>query len=352
MDYKDLIILVVFLAIGVFFVFVGLVIYFICRSYKWRDADLVEERDSLITNSTQYSMYETQESSFIDINLVDLQKQEQQKSRMETQQSAFLYLQFFIRSNTNLDCKSIEQLPLIGTHLQRTWFLIVDNSKKKIMVLVDKFRSDVKKKLLQEIINSMEISNQDFKEIVDETLTSLKHPNLLPFYKAEVDMDKSRILLMQHYSAEGSLRDLVQNTKPLYDYSSKMKRQVANPLVSQVIKYYTKQIVSALIYLKKNGMAPLYRLHAGNVILSKNKTVCQITGFEDMLFEDGDCGMLTDKRWTAIRRTYYIESEGDEFKLKKSTNEFELKQVIEVLRLGQLVIEVYTGIIETRKVNS
>lgn len=352
MDYRDLIILVVFLTISVFFVFVAFVLYFLCRNYKHRRDDLVGERESLVTNSTQYSMYETQESSFIDINLVELQKQEQQKSRVETQQSAFLYLQFFIRSNTNLDCKSIEQLPLIGTHLQRTWFLIVDNSKKKIMVLVDKFRSDAKKKLLQDIADSMEINGQDLKEIVDEILTTLKHPNLLPFYKAEVDMDKSRILLLQQYSAEGSLRDLVQNTKPLYDYSSKMKHQVANPLVSQVIKYYTKQIVSALIHLRNNGMAPLYRLHAGNVILSRNKTVCQIAGYEDMLFDDGDCGMLADKRWTAIRRTYYIESESDEFKLKKATSEFELKQAVEVLRLGQLIIEVYTGIIDTRKVNS
>ncbi len=104
MDYRDLIILLVFLTIGVFMVFVGFVVYFVCRKYR-RDMELREETENLLTNNSRYSIYETQESSFIEINLVDLQKQEQQKSRVETQQSAFLYLQFFIRSNTSLDCK-------------------------------------------------------------------------------------------------------------------------------------------------------------------------------------------------------------------------------------------------------
>ena len=182
MDYRDLIILLVFLTIGVFMVFVGFVVYFVCRKYR-RDMELREETENLLTNNSRYSIYETQESSFIEINLVDLQKQEQQKSRVETQQSAFLYLQFFIRSNTSLDCKSVEQLPIIGTH---------------------KFKSEaLKKKLLKEIVDSMDINEQDLKEIVNEAVTTLKHPNLLPIYKIEVDMDKSRILLLQHYSAEG-----------------------------------------------------------------------------------------------------------------------------------------------------
>ena len=203
MDYRDLIILLVFLTIGVFMVFVGFVVYFVCRKYR-RDMELREETENLLTNNSRYSIYETQESSFIEINLVDLQKQEQQKSRVETQQSAFLYLQFFIRSNTSLDCKSVEQLPIIGTHSKRTWFLITETNKKKMMVLVDKFKSEaLKKKLLKEIVDSMDINEQDLKEIVNEAVTTLKHPNLLPIYKIEVDMDKSRILLLQHYSAEG-----------------------------------------------------------------------------------------------------------------------------------------------------
>ena len=145
---------------------------------------------------------------------------------------------------------------------------------------------------------------------------------------------------------------MVQNTKPLYDYDSKMKKQVANPLVNQVIKYYTKQIVSALIHLRNNGMSPLYRLHAGNVIMSKNKTVCQVTGFEDMFFDDDELGILSDKKFAGIRRTYYLTSEEDEFKLQKATTDLELKQVLEILRLGQLIIEIYTGIIESRKVKN
>ena len=142
---------------------------------------------------------------------------------------------------------------------------------------------------------------------------------------------------------------MIQNTKPIYDYNSKMRKQIATPLCNQLIKYYAKQIASALIYLQANAIAPAYTLHAGNVILAKNKTICHLTGFESMFFVN-DHGLLNNERFERIKRCYYIESESDDMKLKKASTDFEMKRILEVFRFGQLIIEMFTGIIDTKKV--
>ncbi len=348
MDTSDLIILVVFLLIGVFLLAGSIVLVYHCYTNKKSD---LEERERLITAESNRSdqpaqFHATQESSFI--CLADLVRIEREKTLLNTQQSAFLYLQFYIRSNTSLNFKTVEQLPLIGNHKKRTWFLTSDTHRTKKLILVDSLLDTESKKQadFSDLIGSTRMINQIF--------VSLKHENVLGFSRFEVDTDKGRVLAIEDYSDEGSLRDLIQNTKPNYDYYSKMQQQVASPLCNKLIGYYGRQILLALAYLKRNSVGPVWRLHAGNVIMWKKKQLCKVTGFEEVLMGVGDGGdgvMMRDKGYEKIRKCYFVEAEDDEMKLKKCSSDFELKRVLEVFRFGWLVIEMFTGMVENKKVS-
>lgn len=146
------------------------------------------------------------------------------------------------------------------------------------------------------------------------------------------------------------MRDLIQNTKPLYDYNSKRKKEVATPLCNKIIKYYSKQIISGLLFLNKNSFAPLHKIHAGNIIMKRNKTICMITGFESIFYQD-ESNLLSNKNMEKIKQTYFIKSESDSSHLIKATNNFQLKKIIEALNFAQIVVEMSTGRVSNKKVS-
>ncbi len=348
MDTSDLIILLVFLLIGVFLLAGSVALVYHCYKTKQSNA---EDRERLIDAEKNRSdqpapSYSTQESSFI--SLAEMVRIEREKTLHNTQQSAFLYLQFYIRSSTNLNFKTVEQLPLIGNHKKRTWFLTIDTQKLKKLILIDSLPDkNSKNQVSFTALNGSAVT-------LNEIFVSLKHENVLGLDEFEVDTEKGRLLAIQDYSDEGSLRDLIQNTKPNYDYFTKMQQQVATPLCTKLIGYYGRQILMALIYLRKNSVGPVWRLHAGNIIMFKKKQLCKLTGFEEILMNlgSGKTPSLIDKEYDKLRKSYFIEAEDDAMKLKKCTNDYELRRVLEMFRFGWLIIEMFTGVIENKKVPS
>ena len=336
---SEIIFLIVFIGVVVLmFFFVGICVYFYCHPKP------AEDKSRLI--NLGYSTFETHESSFIseyDINLVDQVKIRKEKQRIEAAEAAFVYLQLFMRSNT-INFKSVQPLSSIGTRSERNWFLATENSKIN-MLYIDSFKMSFnnKKKKLIDIADSMDFSITQTERLIDNILTSLKHPNLIKLAKVAPNFDKDRILCIQSYSSEGSLKDFILNTNPIDDMDAKEKKQRAQPLSNFLIKQYGKQIVSALLYLKHKRLFPMYNLHSGNVILFKNKTVCQLSGYENSFFYNDDLN-LKEIKLEKLKSTYLIEV--DKSGLSKPRTDLEMKTIIQLLRYSYLIIEMYTGISE------
>ena len=335
---SEIIFLIVFIGVVVLmFFFVGICVYFYCNPKP------AEDKTRLINPG--YSTFETQESSFIseyDINLVDQVKIRKEKHRIEAAEAAFVYLQLFMRSNS-ISFKSVQPLPSIGTRSERNWFLATDNSKIN-MLYVDLFKMSFnnKKKHLIDIADSMDLSITQAESLINNVLTSIKHPNLMRLVKVAPNFDKDKILCIQDFSNEGSLKDYILNTNPIDDMDAKEKKQRAQPLSNFLIKQYGKQIVAALLYLKHKRLFPMYNLHSGNVILFKNKTVCQLSGYENSFFYNDDLN-LKEIKLEKLKSTYLIE---DVSGLSKPRTDLEMKTIIQLLRYSYLIIEMYTGISE------
>ena len=138
---QDLILSIVLPIFGVFFLF--LIVYFIyyCKCCSKRNRNLSEDTELLFTsdcrnyfdqNIPNYS--ETQDiTSFMnknDTNLIEKVKLNNLKQINDSRDTAFVFLQFFIRSNPNRIFKSIDHLPQIGARAKRNWFLIKETIRE------------------------------------------------------------------------------------------------------------------------------------------------------------------------------------------------------------------------------
>lgn len=299
----------------------------------------------------------SQSVSYESMSVMDKVNLERRQSIKKSKESAFVFLQFYFRSNPNRTFQLVEQLHNIGhqPETERSWFLCketVENVNKYRMIFVNTFEttSNPKKKHLLDIADSMLLNVREMQTLTADILTSVKHPHILTFETVEMDFDKGRILFIQDYSRDGSLRDLIRNLKPEQSWELKSKpleRKTSLPI--KTIREYTKQILSALMYLNTKLVFPMDNLHAGNVILALKKRVCLITGFESMLLlKKNRVDLLNEKCWMQVVKSYLLKATGDnnedEIVIRKAKNDIELKEIVQVLRVGLLVIEMCIGI--------
>lgn len=197
MEYSELFVLVFILILGTFvFSLSAVLIYVYCNSNRdYHD----EERQELLSEQP-IGKFITQESSFIDIKLVDKVKIKRERVLNETRESAFLYLKFFMRSNSTYKFRTVEHLPIIGKNSMRNWFLL-ENELGKKMSFIDCTGTEKKGHDFSHIFKSMEITSSEFNYLINGILTSIKHTNLLPFYS--IHIEDAKVLVLQDYSKEG-----------------------------------------------------------------------------------------------------------------------------------------------------
>ena len=243
-------------------------LYFIYRCC-FRKKNFIIEREGLIKNdflnernySSANSMKMSQlEDSIRDVDLAEKVKSEKMAVFLQEREAAFVYLQFFCRSNQDKIFKTIEHLPFIGSQLDRNWFqvkqtLIEENNEinKYKLILIDKFDTKFgqKKKFLQNIGNSMSLGHLELSQLLNELFLSIRHPHILAFDTVEANFDQDRILSIQDYSKDGSLKDLIYDSSPVTDSKMKYSRNVKKTFLPiKTIKEYGKQILSSLIYLR------------------------------------------------------------------------------------------------------
>lgn len=176
---------------------------------------------------------------------------------------------------------------------ERNWFLVkqtvqIDNSsvnKYKIIILnIFSSKSNPKKIKLSDIADSMNLTYREMQFLLNDFFKNIKHPNVLGFDTVDVNFEKERVLFLQDYSRDGSLRDHLRGTNPYDIWEIKYERETKVSLPIKTIKEYGKQILAGLIYLKQNYQLPFEDLHSGNIILAYKKKLCLLTGYENSLF--------------------------------------------------------------------
>jgi hypothetical protein len=346
-----------------------LIYKYICKKKPREDQIYLLSRD---TDSSNYSNtlteFDPASLTYVknDTHLVEKVKNEKISFMKESRETAFVYFQFFVRSNPDRIFKSFEHLPMIGTQIDRNWFLVrestTENNSEIIrfrLIIVNYVVSNMnnikqttkKKDKILDIAEAMLMNENEMGFFLNDLLTSLRHPFLLSFNKIDVNFDKNRILFIQEYSRDGSLRDLMNNTNPTDEITMKncqLSQQTIKSLPIRRIKEYGKQVLSAMIYLKKKLFFSFDNLHSGNVILAYKKNICLLTGFEnEFFFSKTRTDNLNERMLKKISKTYlmrtYKSSNKDELVIRKAENEYELKDIISVLRFGQLILTMCFG---------
>ena len=257
------------------------------------------------------------------------------------------------KSNQDKIFRTIEHLPLLGSQLERNWFqvkqtLIEENNEinKYKLILIDKFETKLgqKKKFLQSIGESMSLNYEQLSQLLKELFASIRHPHILAFDTVEANFDQDRILSIQDFSKDGSLKDLIYDSSPTDDSKKKYVRNAKKKFLPiKSIKEYGKQILSALIYLRNQMFFPLDNLHSGNIILAYKKRICLVTGFENSFFLEKSRMDIPTKTLQKLVRTYLIKTSTEKKKYRKVKNEYELKRIVELIRFGNLILEMCCG---------
>jgi len=344
-------------------IIVGLVlfclIYFACKYCRNRNRDELNEflLDNAHSDDRRYStmslsaLQRTQTNSDL---LVEKVKKEKLESLQKSREAAFVYFQFYIRSNPMKLFRTIEHLPSIGNQQDRNWFLVkqsVFEQQKELnkyrLVLINSFnakKSNKKAKLL-DIAESMDLTPKLMETFLNDLFKSLKHPYVLSHETVDVNFDQNRVLFIQDFSRDGSLKDLIYSSTPTDECGVKYSKNVKSKLGLRTVKEYGKQILSSLIYLRNLHFYPFDNLHSGNVILAYKKRICLLTGYENSLFVDKTrLDKLNEKSIGKIARSYLIRvDEDDGLVIRKAKSDYELKVIYEVLRFGNLVLEMCLG---------
>jgi hypothetical protein len=352
----DLILTIILPIIFVFCILLVAFFIFYCKCCS-NKKKFSEDTELLITNKYfEYNKYNYENKnneykSFFyktDVNLIEKVKIEKLKKTSESRDAAFVFLQFFMRSNPNRLFKSIEHLPNIGTNKNRNWFLIkeiISSDKNYLkMILIDIFEKSNKSDNLLKIAESMSKSRREMEILIKDFFFSLNHPNVLK-QEIHLNFDKNTILIIQDYSLEGSLKYIVCNFKSNEERNGKTQKVSAkNLFYIMSIKHFGKQILSGLIYLQKKMIPPIYNLHSGNIILNSNKSICLITGYENCLFNQNN--NLKEDTFKKMLNKYLIkvnDTEGN-ILIRKAKTENEIKRLFEVLMYGYLILEMCTGL--------
>jgi hypothetical protein len=363
---QDLILSIVLPIFGVFLLF--LIVYFIyyCKCCSKRKRNLSEETELLLTSDRSNYLDQKisnnsdhpETTSFMkknDKNLIEKVKLEKLKQIADSRDTAFVFLQFFMRSNPNRIFKSVEHLPQIGAQVDRNWFLIkettrekmVDKSKHK-MLLIDKFDPKPNRKTpsLLQIAESMSLSRRQMETLIRDFFKTIQHPNVLSS-EVHLSFDKKRVLILQDFSRDGSLKDIMHGSNPKDEWNFKIHKTAKTLFYIMTLKNFGRQILSGLIYLKSKNIPPVHNLHSGNIILAFNKQFCLITGYENCLFTDKSYkNELNEKTMKKILKIYLVKSnENGKIITRKAKNEIEMKKILEILRFGYLIVEMCTGVL-------
>ncbi|XP_050532118.1 slowpoke-binding protein isoform X2 [Daktulosphaira vitifoliae] len=193
----------------------------------------------------------------------------ERKARQQAQIACKYYLRVCPRYTL------LQHLNDIGSRVDKHWFVVRDGSVKteRLLTLVPKNPKSV-----------LECTLHTRDTIVDLFLT-LQHPYIYPvldieFVKGTTNPDTTFITLVLPFNSKGSLKDLIYKSCWHDDWSDKYGQRSEGLPLSQ-IQRLGRQILEALLFLKKKKFPHDCNLHSGNVILQNG--VARITGLENSL---------------------------------------------------------------------
>lgn len=351
-DSKELIL---FIAIPLLLVFFFLCVFYVYLKFCRRqccNSNSEDEENLLGDDETQFT------ASYDSMSLMDKVNLERKRSIRKQKETAFVYLQLFFRSNPDKTFQLVQQLHNIGSQpeTERSWFLCkqtIENVNKFKLIYLNPLDAG-RKTRLSDIAESMSITNlREFEAFVTEWMQSIRHAHVLSFDTCEVDFDKDRVLFVQDYSRDGSLRDLIRRTKPedTWETKSRPTEPSRSPVLNlKTTREYTKQIIAGLIYLNEKLCVCVDNLHTGNIVLALKKRVCLLTGYESMFFlKKTRVDLINEKSWVRVVKSYLIRVNDDdnndqEMSVRKAKNDLELREIVQVLRVGVCVIEMCLGV--------
>ncbi|XP_025417533.1 slowpoke-binding protein isoform X3 [Sipha flava] len=193
----------------------------------------------------------------------------ERKARQHAQNACQHYLRFCPRYAL------LQHLNDIGSRVDKHWFVVRDGSVKteRLLTLVPKNPNSI-----------LECTPDTRRTILDLFLT-LQHPYIYPildveFVEGATDPETTFITLVLPFNSKGSLKDLIYKSCWHDDWSDKYGQRSEGLPLSQ-IQRLGRQILEALLFLKKRKFPHDCNLHSGNVILQNG--VARITGLENFL---------------------------------------------------------------------
>ncbi|XP_050436572.1 slowpoke-binding protein-like isoform X2 [Adelges cooleyi] len=193
----------------------------------------------------------------------------ERKARQHAQNACQHYLRFCPRYVL------LQHLNDIGSRVDKHWFVVRDGSVKteRLLTLVPKNPKSV-----------LECTPDTRQTILDLFLT-LQHPYIYPvldveFVQGATDQETTFITLVLPFNSKGSLKDLIYKSCWHDDWNDKYGQRSEGLPLSQ-IQRLGRQILEALLFLKKKKFPHDCNLHSGNVILQNG--VARISGLENSL---------------------------------------------------------------------
>jgi serine/threonine protein kinase len=146
-------------------------------------------------------------------------------------------------------------------------------------------------------------------------LTALDHPNIIKYFQADYCYEQNYVDIILEYVPSGSMKDLLLKYKNFSE---------------QVIKIYTKQLLSGLDYLHTNGV--VHRdLKSANVLITEDSTL-KLTDF-------GCC-----RKFNSVKNPCSKSFKGSPFWMAPEIVKSEPHGLpADIWSLGCLVIEMVTG---------
>ncbi|XP_071784328.1 slowpoke-binding protein-like [Asterias amurensis] len=196
-------------------------------------------------------------------------QREKKMERNTIRETALLNCQFYLRAHAG-KYTFIEQLPDLGSRVDRHWFLVRYRSQSKNMLL----------SVCNRATNCSIPFNSNTHKVLRELLKCIKHPYVWPVVDVDLLEEQELVVLIQNYNPKGSLKDYIYNERPDRDWDCKYGVK-GRGLAIKEIRMFGRQILEALLYLQEGGLPQHCHVQAGNVILDKG--TCKLSGYENIL---------------------------------------------------------------------
>ena len=217
----------IFIVLPIFLVFISICILMLIYKKCIKSNRDNDENSALLTSMQRYSNQIENERlrNFdnnmirVEVGLADKVNYEKTVTFSKLKEAAFVYLQFFLRSNTNKGYSLIEHLETIGRNTEKNWFLInqtrfepVKQTKIvdiKVLILY-KINSNKKEKThpfqsfqTRTNLSEMIVTNQSQVKLFNELLASLSHPYIFKYDLVDINFNESYILIVSGFSKDG-----------------------------------------------------------------------------------------------------------------------------------------------------